>query len=150
MNNADIAALPISRLAAKDCTLFLWVTGPLLHVGLDTLIQWGFDYKTIAFAWAKQTVNGHWHMGNGYYTRANIELCLLGTRGNPKVQSHAVRQLLPAQVGEHSAKPPEVRERIVQLLGNVPRVELFARTRVDGWDSYGLEIDGRDIREVLK
>lgn len=150
MRAADIKALPVNKLAAEDCVLFLWVTSPLLELGIEVVKKWGFKYKTVGFAWAKETKNGHWHMGNGYWTRANIELCILATRGHPRRISAAVRQLVHAKIGTHSAKPPEVRDRIVELLGDLPRVELFARERCPGWDSIGLEIDGKDIREVLK
>ena len=50
---------------------------------------------------------------------------------------------------EHSKKPDEVRERIVELCGDLPRIELFARQRYEGWDCLGNEIDGRDIREAI-
>lgn len=51
---------------------------------------------------------------------------------------------------KHSKKPSEIRDRIVELCGDIPRIELFAREKVDGWDCIGNEIDGRDIRDVLK
>lgn len=151
MDNSAIMALPIKKLAAKDCALFLWVTFPLLPMGLQTIRSWGFEYKTVAFSWAKTTKSGlDWHMGNGYWTRANVELCLLATRGAPKRVSCAVRQLVTAPVGRHSAKPPEVRSRIVELMGDVSRIELFARERCLGWTATGLELDGRDLRDVLR
>lgn len=150
MKAEDIKSLPVSSIAAKDCVLFLWVTSPMLELGMEVLKRWGFTYKTVGFAWGKRTKNGKWHMGNGYWTRANIELCLLGTRGHPKRIDASVRQFVECVRHEHSAKPEDVRCRIVQLLGDIPRVELFARERCAGWDAIGDEIDGKDIREVLK
>lgn len=103
---------------------------------------WGFDYKTIAFVWIKQnkrTDSLFW--GMGYWTRANAELCMLATKGHPKRQSARVHQVIISHIQEHSKKPEEARDRIVQLIGDLPRVELFARTKSDGWDVWGNEID---------
>lgn len=141
MRFSDITALPVGRLALPDSALFLWVPMPQLIEGLAVLNAWGFTYKTVAFTWAKQTKRARvWHMGLGYWTRANCELCLLGTRGRPRRVGKGVRQLVVAPVGPHSAKPPEVRDRIVALMGDVPRIELFAREMlIDGWDLWGNE-----------
>ena len=83
----------------------------------------------------------HWGMGN--YTRANTEPCLLGVRGKRWRESASVHQVVMAPLGRHSAKPAEVRDRIVQLCGDVPRVELFARERAQGWDAWGAPSRGK-------
>jgi N6-adenosine-specific RNA methylase IME4 len=44
-------------------------------------------------------------------------------------------------VERHSKKPNEARDRIVQLMGDLPRIELFARQKTDGWDVWGNEVD---------
>jgi site-specific DNA-methyltransferase (adenine-specific) len=76
----------------------------------------------------------------GYYTRANNEICLLATRGKPlDRKSRAVQQVVLSPIGEHSEKPAEVRDRIVQLFGDLPRIELFARQHATGWDCWGNE-----------
>lgn len=77
------------------------------------------------------------------------ELCLLATKGKPSRVSKSVHQVCDARVMRHSRKPDEIRDKIVELCGDLPRVELFARERCDGWDAIGNEIDGRDIRDVL-
>ncbi len=77
----------------------------------------------------------------GYWTRANPEICLLATRGNPKRISASVHSVIDARVGKHSQKPDEVRDRIVQLMGDLPRIELFARQKVEGWDCWGNEVE---------
>ena len=145
MSLNDISALPVADISAEDCVLFLWATFPMLPQALSVMERWGFAYKTVAFTWAKRTkTDSGWHFGNGYWTRANAEVVLLGTRGHPKRVDKGVRQLVVAPVGAHSAKPPEVRDRIVKLMGDVPRIELFARGRIpDGWDSWGLEAEVR-------
>lgn len=138
----DICALPIGELADKDCALFLWVTIPCLLEGLSTLKAWGFKYKTIAFVWVKQNrKSDSLFWGMGYWTRANVELCLLATKGSPKRMSASVHQVIISHIEEHSKKPQEARDRIVQLMGDVPRIELFARQKTDGWDAWGNEVE---------
>ena len=78
--------------------------------------------------------------GLGHWTRANAELCLLATRGSPRRQSAAVHQVILSPVEEHSKKPDAVRDRIVALMGDLPRVELFARQATPGWDIWGNEV----------
>lgn len=80
-------------------------------------------------------------MGMGYYTRANAEYCLLATKGkNLERKSHAVHSVIMSHIEEHSKKPHEVRERIVELFGDLPRIELFAREHAKGWDCWGNEV----------
>jgi len=145
----DLKRLDVGSLAAEDCVMFMWVTAPQLPVGLELMQQWGFTYKTFGFVWVKTTKAGDFSMGMGHYTRSNAELVILGTRGRPKRVSAAVRQVVSAPRGKHSAKPEEVRERIVDLMGDVPRVELFAKDSAEGWDCIGNEIDGQDIFDVV-
>lgn len=139
MSIADIAALPVVDMAADDCTLFLWAVRPLLPEALDVGRAWGFTYKTTAFTWAKTTrVSGAWHMGLGYWTRANPEDCLLFTRGHPRRLAKDVRQLIVAPVREHSRKPDEVYARVERLVGG-PYLEMFARQQWPGWTVWGNE-----------
>jgi N6-adenosine-specific RNA methylase IME4 len=142
MGLSEIKALPVLDLAADNCALFLWVTAPLLPDCISVIEAWGFVYKTIAFNWVKTyPQSGSYFMGMGNYTRANAELCLLGVRGRPIVRNHGVRSLIVSPVAEHSRKPDEVRERIVKLLGDLPRIELFARQRSPGWHAWGNQVD---------
>lgn len=82
--------------------------------------------------------------GMGAYTRANAEVCLLGVspgfKAREQVHSHRVHQVIEAPFEGHSKKPDETRRRIVELLGDVPRLELFARDRAPGWDAWGNEV----------
>ena len=150
MDGDDIARLPIQDIAADNCALFLWVTFPNLPLGLRVLESWGFRYATQAFTWVKKTKHGKWFWGCGNYTRANSELCLLGIRGKMTRKSASVLSVVDAPVGPHSEKPPEVRDKIVQLFGDLPRVELFARQSFPGWTALGNEIDGKGMAESLK
>lgn len=144
-----IAALPVQQIADKDCTLFLWATSPLLPEAFEVMKAWGFKYKTVAFCWSKRTKHGKYVSNLGRWTMGNIELCLLGVKGKPKRVARNVKQLVIAERTKHSKKPDEVRDRIVTLMGDLPRIELFAREKVNGWDCLGYDIDGKDIRESL-
>ena len=131
-------------IAAENSACFMWTTGPMMPDALKLLATWGFAYKNIAFTWVKTTKTGkEWHTGMGHYTRSNPEYVLLGTRGKmaDKRICKSVQSVIKAPIGKHSAKPPETRDRIVRLFGDVPRIELFARERVEGWDAHGLEIE---------
>ena len=140
VNIKDIYKLPVANLTQDNCILFLWVTFPLLEQGLQTIREWGFIYKTVAFTWAKKNKKSDsFFMGCGYWTRANAEVCLLATKGNPKRISKSVKQLIVSPLQEHSKKPSETRERIVELMGDIPRIELFARQTAEKWDRWGNE-----------
>lgn len=133
--------LPIQELADKDCVLFLWATSPLLPEALKTLGSWGFNFKTVAFVWSKKTKNGLDVANMGRWTMGNVEICLLGVRGKPQRIRKNIRQLVVAERTRHSEKPAEVRNRIVELMGDIPRIELFARQKTDGWDVFGNEVE---------
>lgn len=140
MQLEDIKNLPIKELADKDCVLFLWVTFPFLEKSFEVIKEWGFEYKTCAFNWVKRNKNADsFFWGCGHWTRANSEICLLATKGNPKRASKSVHQICNARVMEHSRKPDEIRTKIVELMGDLPRIELFARQNVNGWDCWGNE-----------
>lgn len=142
MSKEDIQNLPVKRIAAESSMLFLWVTAPCLIEGIELIKAWGFTYKTVAFTWVKQNKKSDGiFTGMGYYTRSNAEYCLLATRGKVMGrQSRSVSSIVISHIERHSKKPNDVRERIVELLGNVPRIELFAREQADGWDCWGNEI----------
>jgi len=141
MSAENIYKLPINEIADENCILFIWVTYPNLIEGLETIKKWGFKYKTCGFSWIKKNKKADslfW--GMGYYTRSNNEICLLATKGKPKRVSRSVHQVVYEPIREHSRKPDCVRERIVELCGDLPRIELFARQKVDGWDAWGNEV----------
>ena len=143
MSIEAIKALPVAGLADRDCALFLWVTFPMLKEAWSVMDAWGFSFKTVAFVWIKQNRKaGGLFTGMGYWTRANAEICLLAARGHPKRQARNVHQVILSPVEAHSKKPDEARRRIVALMGDVPRIELFARQHPEGWDVWGNEAEG--------
>lgn len=138
----DIKALPIPNISDRNCALFLWVTMPKLREGLDVIDAWGFKYITCAFVWVKLNPSGEGiYSGLGHWVNGNAELCLFGKKGHPQRVAKNVKQIVIASRGRHSEKPAEVRDRIVRLMGDLPRLELFARQEVEGWDCWGNEVD---------
>ena len=140
MNIEDIKNLPVKDIADDDCILFLWVTFPKLNECFEVIKNWGFEYKTNAFTWVKKYRNGDNFMGMGRWTRANAEVCLLATKGKPKRINAGIRQNIESVPEKHSKKPNIVRDKIVELCGDLPRIELFARNQTDKWDSWGNEV----------
>ena len=154
MSMADIKALPIVDLAAKDCHLFMWVTGPNLvrgdHIGV--MRAWGFEPSSLAFVWlkckkkiARQGILHGWvdescfAMGMGFTTRQNAEFLLLGRKGKPRRLSKSIHQIIIAPRREHSHKPDETHDRIEQYADG-PYLELFARQERAGWDAWGDQV----------
>ena len=142
----ELCALPVADLAAPDSVLFMWATFPQLPEALRLIKAWGFQYKSVAFVWLKQNRKSPgWFYGLGFWTRGNAEVCLLATRGRPKRAARDVKQVILSHVERHSQKPEEARRRIEALMGDVPRIELFARASPPGWDVWGNEV-ASDIR----
>ena len=143
MNMEDIKKIPVWDLAAKDCVLFMWCTDPLLNKQLEVINAWGFEYKTVAFYWIKENKNKsnmRFWKGPGYWTRANPEIYVLATKGKPKRVGTNVDRLVIAERDVHSKKPLIIRDKIVELCGDLPRIELFARTTAEKWSVWGNEV----------
>ena len=156
MSLNDIKTMPISDITKDDCVLFMWATYPLLAEALEVIDAWGFTYKSVAFTWIKLNKNGFgYFFGLGRWTRGNPELCLIATKGKPQRASASVANLTIAPLTRHSAKPPIVRDKIVELMGDLPRIELFARNQTKGWGVWGNDealtrpIKNLAIQEVL-
>ena len=142
MTTAEICALPVREIVRGGAACFMWATFPNITEAIKVMEAWGFTYKTAAFVWVKKNrKQGGNFMGLGAYTRANAEVCLLATRGHPKRQAANVHQFIISPIQEHSRKPEEARDKIVALMGDVPRVELFARQSPPGWDVWGNEVE---------
>ena len=153
MRLADIKALPVADLAARDSHLFLWTTGPFLEKAFEVIRAWGYRYSGIGFTWIKlkrsldphqlrllASADGDFHVGMGYTTRKNTEVCLLARRGNARRVDKGVREVILAPVREHSRKPEEARDRIERYAGDVRRADLFSREPRPGWESWGNDI----------
>lgn len=149
----QICRLPIHDITATDCVLFLWCIDTHIPHMLDVMYEWGFEFKTKGFCWVKANkVSDGFHMGMGHWTRGNPEDCWLGSYGSPHRVDKGVRRLLftedeeldimtphISRLMENSRKPDELYERIERLVGG-PYIELFARRRREGWDSWGNQL----------
>lgn len=143
MSIEDICAMGewVKSISDDNCILFLWATYPMLKEALMVMEAWGFEYKTIAFQWVKMNkVNKSYFYGLGRWTRGNTEPCLLAVKGKPQRIAKDVFQIIDSPVDRHSRKPDETRRRIVRLMGDLPRIELFARERKEGWEYHGNEL----------
>ena len=141
MNLKDIYNLPIQNISRDNCILFLWATYPFIHESLHLIDEWGFKYKTIAFQWIKRNKNkDSFFFGLGNWTRSNSECCLLATKGKMKRKDSSISQIVYSPIQKHSKKPSEVRDKIVRLVGNKSRIELFSREKTLGWDYWGDEV----------
>lgn len=154
MNLQDIKNLDVNSIAADNSMLFMWATLPLIREAFELIYSWNFTFKTCAFVWVKsnkrvckkqleifQAKKLDDFMGNGHWTRANAEICLLATKGRPKKISNSVRQIIYSPISDHSKKPSETRDRIIELCGDLPRIELFSRQEIAGWDNWGNKIE---------
>ncbi len=149
MTQAELCELPVARHVSKPAACFMWATGPRLPEAIDVMRAWGFHYRGIAYVWVKTNASGKIINGQGVrptFVKPTTELVLAGSTtktGRPLpllTEGQAQVLLAPRPGNKHSAKPPEVRHRIVELLGDVPRVELFARDCESGWDVWGNEV----------
>jgi N6-adenosine-specific RNA methylase IME4 len=144
-----IRNIPVGELAADDAMLGMWVVDWCPQDALDLIAHYGFKHVTTLYTWMKTNgggpgldiwSNSTWHMGQGYWTRANPEDCWLATRGNPNRLHADVRQLIIAPVMEHSRKPDEWLSRTERLCEG-PYLELQARRTRPGWTSWGDELE---------
>ena len=149
LGSKTIKSIPVNKIAAENSILFLWTTDYHLQKSLEVMEAWGFTYKTMGFVWSKKNKNGSQVCFMGAYTlKSGVELCLLGTKGkdaNKLTKKNNIRAYLESPREKHSKKPDEIRNRIVELCGDVPRIELFAREKHEGWDFWGNEVDNPSI-----
>lgn len=149
-NNAELGLIDVSSISDDDCVLFMWATFPKIREALELINLWGFEYKTNAFTWVKKNkISDSWFWGMGRWTRSNAEVCLLATKGKPKRVGKGVHSVVDSPVMRHSQKPDIVRDRIIELMGDLPRIELFARSKAVGWDVFGDQVE-RSVEIKIK
>jgi site-specific DNA-methyltransferase (adenine-specific) len=155
MSTREICEMDVAAVCADDALLYLWAVPPMLPDAFRVIEAWGFEYKTMAFGWVKLNLDGSPFMGLGHYTRGNIEPVLVARRGATMERAHkGISQVVVdadavfAQRGEHSAKPAEVHRRIEVMYPGVVKLELFARTRREGWLAWGNQTPGGSDVEI--
>jgi N6-adenosine-specific RNA methylase IME4 len=135
MKLRELINIPVQTIADNNCILFMWSTNPQLEQSIQLGKSWGFEYKTVAFVWNKMKHNP------GQYTMSYCELCLLFKKGKiPKRNARNIKQLVNIPRKEHSKKPNEIRKYINKIFPSQNKIELFARSKNDGWESWGLDI----------
>ncbi len=134
LKTEEICGIPVSDLSDKDAVLFLWSTVPKLEEALVVASSWGFTYKT-HFIWDKVKHN------YGHYSSVRHELLLLCTKGSCTPDTKELHDSVVSieRTNEHSEKPAYFRELIEKLYTHGNRIELFARTKTKGWESWGYE-----------
>lgn len=138
--NSELELMDVQSVCDDDCIMFMWATFPKMQEALDLMRAWGFEYKTVAFTWVKKNkIKDSWFWGMGRWTRSNAEVCLLGVKGKPKRVGMGVHSVIDAKAMKHSEKPQEARDKIIELMGDLPRLEMFARYSAPGWDVFGNE-----------
>ena len=136
----EIKKLPIKNITEVNAHLYLWCTNPFLKSGLEICEEWGFTYKTL-LTWVKTYKDGKLEMGMGYYFRGCTEHVIFGVKGKMKCKNKITRNLFKAVNPRlHSQKPSMTRDMIVSCSGDLPRIELFARQKIDGWDYWGDQV----------
>jgi len=141
MSIKEMMVLDIGAIAADDCVLFMWWVGSQPAEALSLVTAWGFKLKTMTgFVWVKRTKLWKLFFGMGFWTRAGSECMLIGIKGKPKRINAGIRSVVEAEATMHSKKPDVFAEQIVSLMGDLPRVELFARDIKPGWASWGNEV----------
>ena len=134
MSLHDIKSLPVDCWASGTAALYLWCTVPHLQNALSVVEAWGFSYKS-SFVWVKEKI------GTGYWCRNRHELLLVGARGSricPRFRGiPAADSVIEGQQRAHSQKPNKARQIIERYHPDANKLEMFARERVRGWDSWG-------------
>ena len=147
----EIRAMPVDRIAAKDCMLWLWATNPMMPEALKTLEAWGFEYVTMG-SWAKKTKPkplkcghdrpGKYRWGTGYVLRSTNEPFLIGRMGNPQIKP--IQSGFDGIAREHSRKPEECYPLAEKFVPKAWRLDMFSRETRPDWDSFGDQFDKFD------
>lgn len=138
-------------MADENCALFLWVTFPLLKEIWKVIDAWGFTYKSVAFVWDQTDKKSRFFvLGYGVLDKSQCRDLYSCNKRKSKRYSKRVPQVIVSHIEEHSKKPEEARRRIEQLMGDVPRIELFARRETPGWDVWGNEVACSLGTEILQ
>jgi len=134
----DLKRLDVESIADINCVLVMWWVGAMPQEALDLVRSWGFTVKNMnGIIWRKLTKKNKRYFGMGFYTRAGSESAIIATRGKIKVRNRSIRAVQTKAIMAHSEKPDHFRKLCVELVGDVPRLEMFARQKFEGWDVFG-------------
>ena len=142
MTKEELMNLEIKNEFAETCYIFAWTTNSKIFETAEIIESWGFENYGIVFTWVKKNKKSDslfWGMGQE--TRANAEYVVLFRRGKLERLDKGVHSIIYDKVKDHSEKPKELHKRIERLHGDLPRKEYFARSRVEGWDAHGDQLE---------
>jgi N6-adenosine-specific RNA methylase IME4 len=153
MSVDELAKVDVRKILSRNSAIFMWATCPRLDFALALIHAWELTYRGVAYVWVKTNRQGKIISGQGVpptFTKPTTELVLAATT-KPTGRPFPIRDLAQPQVilhprGVHSEKPAIFRECIERLCGDRPRIELFARSRAKGWDTWGAEVGKLDAR----
>lgn len=135
MTTEEICNLPVTNISEDNCHLYLWTTSRHLLNGdaVKVCKIWGFEPMNI-ITWCKPQIS------LGYYFRNSSEHLLFAKRGKFHTLDRTQGTWFISNRLKHSQKPPEIRNLIVKCSGDLPRIELFARERIENWDVWGNQV----------
>lgn len=141
MSIEDICNMDVQSISDDDCVLFMWWVGSMPEEAIQIVKAWGFKIKNMnGFVWVKLTKRLLLFFGMGFWTRAGSESCIIATKGKIKPVKRNIRAVIKAVNEKHSKKPNIFRKKIIELCGDIPRIELFAREKLEGFDVWGNEV----------
>lgn len=143
MSTKEIMSIPVWKISEKDSVLFLWAVNPMLPEAFAVMKNWGYEYKTAIY----------WHkigkFGMGFWIRVDMEVCLVGIKGDVKPFGLQVSNVIEEKPREHSRKPDAFYE-IVESIGFKNKFEMFARERREGYDTFGNETSKTTQRLLIR
>jgi N6-adenosine-specific RNA methylase IME4 len=147
MSDDEIMALPVKDILEDNSILFMWIIDSRIPKIKELMESWGFNYITVGFVWNKKAIftNGN-NAILSRYTRKSCEFCFIGRKGKMLVKDANVDQFISEPKREHSRKPKGIRSSIVKMCGDLPRIELFSRDKIEGWDCWGNEVPTSEQR----
>lgn len=143
MSVDQIKSFPVSNIAANDAHLYLWGINKYIPELYEVAGAWGFKPSCL-LTWSKPPHG----IGIGGTFVQTSEFLLFCRRGSLKARKRIDRTVFDCPRLKHSEKPDFFRKLIVEVSGDLPRIELFSRDTHEGWDSWGNEVDS-DTRCLL-
>lgn len=144
----ELRTLPISEITKEDSHLYVWTTNNLLSSTVNLINEWGFQYRNI-IVWVKTYKDGLPILGMGFYYRNSVEFLLFCTKRDivSRIKTANTKNVFFAERKSHSEKP-EVQYDLIEKNSNGPYLEMFARRKREGWDSWGNEIKSDIVLKI--
>jgi len=151
MTLEEIKALPVAEICEDNAHLYLWIPNALIQDGLDVMKAWGFEYKTNLIWYKIRKDGGPDRRGVGFYFRNVTEMLLFGVKGSMRTlkPGRTMPNIVSSRKREHSRKPDEFYD-VIEKCSPGPRLEMFARTKKEGWDVWGNETEKYEHKQQIQ